>query len=107
MPGAPDNLFYSYNIGPAHIISFNTEYYYFMGYGIKSLVLQYQWLKKDLEVIISFLIYWYYSGIIYRYIPRKPINPKTDENIRGLLRLDTDLCTVPTRMETIADTKMI
>ncbi|XKL65600.1 hypothetical protein PGB90_009020 [Kerria lacca] len=49
MSGAPDNMFYSFNIGPAHIISFNTEYYYFIKYGLKSLILQYMWLEKDLK----------------------------------------------------------
>ncbi|XKL65548.1 hypothetical protein PGB90_008968 [Kerria lacca] len=49
MPSSPDSLFYSYNIGPAHIISFNTEYYYFLNYGLKSVILQYMWLEKDLK----------------------------------------------------------
>lgn len=49
MPGLPNNLYYSYNIGPVHIISFNTEYYYFLNYGIKSLIFQYMWLEKDLK----------------------------------------------------------
>lgn len=53
MPGLPDNMFYSYNIGPAHIISLNTEYYYYLNYGVKSLIFQYIWLEKDLKVKLN------------------------------------------------------
>ncbi|XP_031557854.1 acid phosphatase type 7-like isoform X2 [Actinia tenebrosa] len=49
MPGDNQGLFYSWNIGPAHIISFSTELYYFLQYGIEQLVNQYKWLQKDLE----------------------------------------------------------
>lgn len=41
---------YSFNMGPMHFISISTEFYYFMNYGIKSLVFQYQWLENDLIV---------------------------------------------------------
>ena len=53
MPGGSDNssLFYSFNIGPAHIISFSTEYYFYgWMYGFDSVIAQYNWLKKDLEM---------------------------------------------------------
>lgn len=49
MPGETDNMFYSFNLGPVHFISFSSEAYYFMNYGIKSLVSQYEWLEKDLS----------------------------------------------------------
>lgn len=49
MPGGSDSLYYSFNIGPVHFISISTEVYYFMNYGLKTLVSQYQWLVKDLE----------------------------------------------------------
>lgn len=48
MPGGKDSAMYSFNLGPLHIISFSTEFYYFMNYGLKPLVFQYQWLEKDL-----------------------------------------------------------
>ncbi len=49
MPGSEAGMFYSFNIGPAHIISFSTEFYYYVYYGIKQIWHQYNWLKKDLE----------------------------------------------------------
>lgn len=45
---ASENLWYSFNLGPVHFISISTEVYYFMNYGIKTLVKQYDWLEKDL-----------------------------------------------------------
>lgn len=54
MPGLPDKMFYSYNVGPVHLISFNTEVYYrvndFLKHSLDDLVLQYNWLEKDLQV---------------------------------------------------------
>lgn len=52
MPGYLDteSLFYSWNIGPVHMIAVNTEAYYFLNYGLKPLSRQYQWLVDDLEV---------------------------------------------------------
>ncbi len=46
--GGDNNLFYSYNVGPIHIISFSTEFYYFIEYGLDQVVRQYEWLEKDL-----------------------------------------------------------
>lgn len=48
MPGGLDSLMYSFDMGPMHIISISTEVYYFMNYGIKPLVFQYEWLEQDL-----------------------------------------------------------
>lgn len=48
MPGGVDSPMYSINIGPLHVISISTEVYYFLNYGIKPLVLQYEWLENDL-----------------------------------------------------------
>ncbi|KAF3424050.1 hypothetical protein E2986_02161 [Frieseomelitta varia] len=48
MPGDSEGLWYSFNVGPVHFIAIETEAYYFMNYGIKLLVKQYEWLKKDL-----------------------------------------------------------
>lgn len=48
MPGNTDSLMYSFNMGPVHFIGISTELYYFMNYGLKQLVNQYEWLEKDL-----------------------------------------------------------
>lgn len=48
MPGNTDSLMYSFNMGPVHFIGISTELYYFMNYGLKPLVFQYEWLEKDL-----------------------------------------------------------
>ena len=47
------NMFYSFNLGPVHFVSINTEYYYFMDrpYDFEDCVIkQFIWLYKDLEV---------------------------------------------------------
>ncbi|KAF6211623.1 hypothetical protein GE061_012136 [Apolygus lucorum] len=49
MPGNSENLFFSFNMGPVHIISINTEAYWYLQYGMKLVVNQYNWLIKDLE----------------------------------------------------------
>ncbi|XP_060531907.1 acid phosphatase type 7-like [Cylas formicarius] len=48
MHESPASLMFSIDIGPAHIISISTEVYYFLNYGIKPLVFQYEWLEEDL-----------------------------------------------------------
>ncbi|KAJ8927178.1 hypothetical protein NQ314_020454 [Rhamnusium bicolor] len=48
MPGGSESYMFSINIGPMHIISISTEVYYFLNYGLKPLVFQYQWLEDDL-----------------------------------------------------------
>lgn len=49
MPGDSEGLWYSFNIGPVHFVAIETEAYYFMNYGIKQLIKQYEWLDKDLR----------------------------------------------------------
>lgn len=49
MPGDSEGLWYSFNIGPVHFVAIETEAYYFMNYGIKQMVKQYEWLAKDLQ----------------------------------------------------------
>jgi len=46
--GGDNNHFYSFNIGPIHIISFSTEFYYYTGYGFDQIANQYRWLQEDL-----------------------------------------------------------
>ncbi|XP_039496997.1 acid phosphatase type 7 isoform X3 [Drosophila santomea] len=48
MPGGSDNMFYSFDLGPVHFIGFSTEVYYFTQFGIKQIVMQYDWLERDL-----------------------------------------------------------
>ena len=43
-------MFYSFDMGPVHFISINTEYYYFLNYGGVQVLRQYKWLVQDLEV---------------------------------------------------------
>lgn len=51
MPGddGGQNMFYSVNIGPVHLISFNSEYYYYVQYGWEQIIYQYEWLEHDLR----------------------------------------------------------
>lgn len=46
--GGDNNHFYSFNIGPIHIISFSTEFYYYTQYGYDQIVNQFEWLEQDL-----------------------------------------------------------
>lgn len=48
MPGGTDNLFYSFKLGPVHFIGFSTEVYYFTAFGLKLVVMQYEWLEQEL-----------------------------------------------------------
>lgn len=49
MPGNTESLWYSWNIGPVHIVSFSTEVYFYLHYGLELVFKQYEWLQKDLE----------------------------------------------------------
>lgn len=44
-----NNIFWSYNIGPVHLVAFSTELHYFTQYGTEQIQTQYNWLKQDLE----------------------------------------------------------
>lgn len=46
---------FSFDIGPAHVISFSTEYYFFIEYGLYQIERQYLWLEADLKVKGSIL----------------------------------------------------
>ena len=48
MPGSPDQLFYSFDVGPVHFVSVDTEFYYFLNYGLKMVARQFAWLEADL-----------------------------------------------------------
>lgn len=49
MPGNSENLFYSFDLGPAHFISIDSEAYYYLNYGKSPLINQFDWLVKDLK----------------------------------------------------------
>ena len=49
MPSDNEGLYYSFNFGPVHFIFISTEVYYFLDYGFKQLVNQYNWLENDLK----------------------------------------------------------
>lgn len=55
----------SFNIGPAHIVSFSSEFYYYLKYGAQQVVEQYEWLKRDLEA--SDLIYLTWVKVVTRF----------------------------------------
>ncbi|KAH9426662.1 Acid phosphatase type 7 [Dermatophagoides pteronyssinus] len=47
--GKMNNMFYSFNIGPAHVIGFSSEFYYSTQYGMKQIQNQFEWLEQDLR----------------------------------------------------------
>ncbi|XP_074075110.1 acid phosphatase type 7 [Macrotis lagotis] len=49
MPGDTEGLWYSWDLGPAHIISFSTEVYFFVHYGRHLIKKQFHWLERDLQ----------------------------------------------------------
>uniref|UniRef100_A0AC35TSV8 Purple acid phosphatase n=1 Tax=Rhabditophanes sp. KR3021 TaxID=114890 RepID=A0AC35TSV8_9BILA len=49
MPDTEDNLFYSFDIGAAHIIGFSTEVYFYTSYGWNQIANQWNWLVNDLH----------------------------------------------------------
>jgi len=44
-----NNHFWSYNIGPVHLIAFSTEFHFFTRYGTAQIMNQYRWLEEDLR----------------------------------------------------------
>jgi len=41
------------NIGPMHLVSISSEYYYYTEYGWEQIIRQYEWLERDLIVSIT------------------------------------------------------
>jgi len=50
MPGRSEDMFFSFDIGPVHFVAINTEYYYYLNYGLKMVGRQYKWIEEDLKV---------------------------------------------------------
>lgn len=44
-----NNHFYSFNMGPMHIISYSSEFYFYLNYGSDQIVNQFKWLEEDLK----------------------------------------------------------
>ncbi|XP_072285659.1 acid phosphatase type 7 isoform X2 [Pyxicephalus adspersus] len=53
MPGNAEGLWYSWDLGPAHIISFSTEVYFYLKYGKELVAEQFKWLQMDLQEATS------------------------------------------------------
>ncbi|KAF6028759.1 ACP7 [Bugula neritina] len=50
MPGGDgEGLFYSFDYGPAHIVIFSSEFYFFLNQGLELIAKQKLWLMKDFE----------------------------------------------------------
>lgn len=47
--GDGENMFYSYDVGSAHVIVYSSEFYYYVGYGWMQIANQYVWLENDLK----------------------------------------------------------
>ena len=52
MPGGTSNQYYSWDLGPAHIISISSEFYGYLPLGLLGdrIAKQYEWLKEDLKL---------------------------------------------------------
>jgi len=50
MPGGSGNaMYFSFDVGPVHFISFSSEYYYFTNYGTQQMKNQFAWMENDLR----------------------------------------------------------
>uniref|UniRef100_A0A1I8AR97 Purple acid phosphatase n=1 Tax=Steinernema glaseri TaxID=37863 RepID=A0A1I8AR97_9BILA len=49
MPDSDHSLFYSFDIGPAHIIGISSEFYFYTQYGWDQIANQWNWLLRNLE----------------------------------------------------------
>lgn len=43
-----NNHYYSFNVGPVHVVSISTEFYFFLKFGYEQIRYQYDWLVQDL-----------------------------------------------------------
>lgn len=43
----------SFNVGPVHVISISTEFYYYIQYGYEQILNQFKWVEEDLKVLLG------------------------------------------------------
>jgi hypothetical protein len=47
--GQMNNHFYSFDVGPVHVIGLSSEFYFYVNYGWSQMAQQYKWLENDLK----------------------------------------------------------
>ena len=47
------DMYYSFDLGPVHFVSISTEFYYFLNFGIHTVIRQYKWLEQDLQRAVA------------------------------------------------------
>jgi len=88
MPGDNRNMFFSFNIGPVHFISISTEFYYFLNYGLKPVIAQYNWLEKDLASVDRTKYPWI---VVFGHRPMYCTNDDRDDCTKFETRTRTGL----------------
>lgn len=88
MPGDDRNMFFSFDIGPVHFVSISTEFYYFLNYGLKQVIAQYEWLKKDLASVNRSVHPWI---VLFGHRPMYCTNDDRDDCTRFETRTRTGL----------------
>ena len=43
------DMYYSFDAGPVHFVSISTEFYYYLNFGIHTVIRQHHWLEQDLR----------------------------------------------------------
>jgi hypothetical protein len=76
--GGDNNHFFSLDIGPVHLVSFSTEFYFFFQYGFTQIKRQYEWLENDLKVRIPIFRFLYFYEDYKLVFSREPICLKTE-----------------------------
>jgi len=88
MPGDGGDMFYSFDLGPVHFIAVSTEFYYFLNFGIKQVLAQYQWLESDLARVNRDITPWI---VIFGHRPMYCTNDDRDDCTKYETRTRTGL----------------
>jgi len=88
MPRDDENMFYSFDIGPIHFVSISTEFYYFLNYGLKQVILQYNWIEKDLSNVDRNIHPWI---VVFGHRPMYCTNDDRDDCTKFETRTRTGL----------------